>query len=535
MSVTKTLRLAKEQSEGEQRAGAMEVARATRSSRRITSSYLSDTPKSAAGQIDRLFAQYKKLAFGLPWEILDYVELLATWNPDYSQACENIKMIANSGHVLHVDASAENGKNGRKAIKSFLEDKARTIQESHGGIDGIVDKLIKQGTVYGAMCGEWVLNEELTEVIDFVDLNPKNIRYFWEEDVQRFAPYQKVTRAQAEDAEKKGQKVLNGIFVKLNELTFRYYAFDAAPESPYGTPPFLSALANIAIQRDMVHNMAQIIKKIGLLGIIDLTVERLEPLAGESDDQYASRCGAYLDAYIEVAEDMAKEGGLVHFDDVTANSWTIGGNAAGATNLHKANEEMVFSGLKSMPSVQGRSYSTTETYAGVAYDIIIRNTYKYQKAVKRMLESGYWLMCQLNGMNPEGIRIEWNENRSLDRLAEAQAEKVEIANAYILWVLGVIDQTGVAQRVGYSDVKTPMERPPDITSVRGATSSSSGSSEGSGGNTSGNQGDSGNNNGQQQNQSSAEESEDFGPAHTYVIEEDEDGFTIEFEPELVGV
>lgn len=433
----------------------------------VTSAILGPTghQPNVNNQINRLFQQYAPLAYQLPWEILDYVELLATYNPDYSQAVENIKMLANSGHELFVDAPSELRKN---RAKEYLEGQARKIQEPHGGIDGIIDKLLDQAATFGAMCGEWVLNDSLTEVIDFVDISPKKIRFFWIDEEDRFAPFQKVTGKQAEEAKKSGQEVRNNC-VRLNELTFRYYAFDAAPESPYGTPPFLAALTNIAIQRDMVHNMAQIVKKIGLLGMIDLTVERLAALPGESDAEYAARAGAYLDDYVSVAEEMVRDGGLVHFDDVTAQMVQLGGNAAGATNIHKANEEMVFSGLKSMPSVQGRSYSTTETYAGVAYDIIIRNTRKYQRAAKRMIESGYWLMVTLAGLQPDKIALSFNENRSLNRQQEAAAERVEIANGFMKWLLGIIDQTGLAQELGYSEPKTPMDAPPpELVSIASA-------------------------------------------------------------------
>lgn len=413
-------------------------------------------PNSPAGQITRLFDQYAPLAYQLPWQILDYVEILATYNPDYSQAVENIKMLANSGHVLQVQAQSDLA--ARRA-KEYLEEKARTIQEPHGGIDGIIDKLLDQAATFGAMCGEWILSEDLTEVVDFVDLSPKRIRFFWLKDEDRWAPFQKVSGLQLQEAKNRGQET-RGNCVRLNELTFRYYAFDAAPESPYGTPPFLAALANIAIQRDMVYNMAQIVQKIGLLGIIDLKIERLQPLQGESDEAYAMRAADYLSAYAEIAEATAREGGLSHFDDVELNTTQIGGNAAGATNIHKANEEMVFSGLKSMPSVQGRSYSTTETYAGVAYDIIIRNTAKYQRAAKRMIESGYWLMLTLANLPADSVTLSFNENRSLNRLQEAQAQKFEIANAFMKWLLGIINQIDVAHELGYSEPATALDAPP---------------------------------------------------------------------------
>ncbi len=433
---------------------------------RVTSSVTE--PMSMNTRITGLYNAYAPLAYNLPFEILGYIELLARYNPDYSQAVDNIKTLANSGHELVIEAGSTLQE---RKVKAFLEEKARSVQKPYGGIDGLIDKLLNQAATYGAMCGEWVLNEDLTEVVDFADLNPKAIRFFWEPDEDRFLPYQKVSGEQAKEAEKNGQKVINNC-VQLNELTFQYYAFDAAPNSPYGTPPFLAALAPLGIQRDMQHNMAQIVKKIGLLGIIDMKIQPLPKHPGETVEAYQTRAEHYLDEYGAAVEDMVKEGGIVHFDDAEIQSFNISGNAAGATNIFKQNEEQVFSGLKSMPSVQGRSYSTTETYAGVAYDIIIRNTTKYQRAAKRMIESGYWLMCQLAGMQPTKISLQFKPNKTLHRLQMAQSEKIEIMNAWWMWYLGVIDHNGFSQRLGYAQpVKEMAEAPTPPELARTASTS----------------------------------------------------------------
>ena len=412
--------------------------------------------ENAAEQVFNLFSSYAPLAYMLSWEVLDYVEILAKWNPDYSQAVQNIKTLSNSGHNLFVDHSSAN--KGEK-IKARLEEKARTIQERHGGIDGLIGKLLEQAATYGAMCGEWVPNEELDDIVEFIDVNPKTIRFFWEDS--HWAHYQKVTRAQAEEAKKNGQKVRNGDCVKLNENTFHYYAFDAAPGSPYGVPPYIAALRNIGIQSDMINNMAKIVKKIGLLGVMHMAVEPLSKNRGETDAEFATRARAFLSEYAASLEDALEGGGMVHFNDAELKLENVGGNAAGATNIFKQNEELIFSGLKSMPSVQGRSYSTTETYAGVAYDIIIRMTYTFQRAAKRMIESGYWLMATMWGETPKSIRLEFNSNKSLHRLQDAQSSILEIKFALMLWVTGVIDQIGFAQLLGYSSVKKEMLQPPD--------------------------------------------------------------------------
>ena len=431
---------------------------------------------NVSASVKGLFNSYAPLGYMLPWEVLDYVELLATYNPDYSQAVDNIKTLANSGHELFVGANSDLK---ARQIKGLLEEVARTVQNNHGGVDGVIDKLLDQAATFGAMCGEWVLSEDLTRVVEFVDISPKSIRFFWDKDKGRYTPWQKVTAAQEVEARRNGQRTMGGC-VELNELTFHYYAFDAMPESPYGTPPYLAALPNIAIQRDMIANMSQIVKKIGLLGIIDVTVQQVPPMPGESPEDYMTRAGSYLDEYAEVVEQMVRDGGMVHFDDVEIKATNLAGNAAGATNIFKQNEELIFSGLKSMPSVQGRSYSTTETYAGVAYDIIIRNTRKYQRAVKRMIESGYWLAASLAGYTPTDLTIKFNENKTLHRLQDAQSEALEIKNALTLWVLGIIDQVMMAQRLGHDAPVKPMDEPPesDIIGNAGNVAAASGSEGG---------------------------------------------------------
>lgn len=416
-----------------------------------------ESTPSAAAQVNGLFKSYAPLAYMLPWEILDYIEILATYNPDYSQAVDNIRTLANSGHELFVDSSSPRAVD---RLKDRIEEKARTIQEPHGGVDGLIDKLLDQGATFGAMCGEWIINEEMDDVVEFVDINPKTIRYSYDRTRKIWMPYQKVSSDEFAKAKERGQAVMGTDLIQLNPATFKYFAFDAAPGSPYGTPPFVAALANIAIQRDMVHNMSQIVKKIGLLGIVDITVQSLKQQPNESNEEYLTRATGFLDEYATVMEEMVRDGGIVHFDDVQVQTTALGGNAAGATNIFKQNEELIFSGLKSMPSVQGRSYSTTETYAGVAYDIIIRNTRKYQRACKRMIENGYWLMATMWGETPKKIAVSFNENKTLHRVQDAQAEALEIKNALALWATGVIDQHGYAQRLGYSSVKTEYPEPP---------------------------------------------------------------------------
>ncbi len=319
---------------------------------------------------------YRRLPYDMPWQILEYLEILSRFNPDFAQAVDNLRTLANSGHELTVT-----GPNRRAAqgLKKSLEAKARLIQSRMGGIDGIINSLLDMASVFGCCSGEWILNDEQSEVIDFSFIHPKNIRASWDAVNQRWQYWQRVPWAIYEDLQKsekynnplygtqfgQDQKTLDapGVttygFIALNPITFIYFPFDPAPASPYGTPPFVSALLNIQIQSDMQQNMVQLTKKLGLLGIVDMKIAKLDPEPDEDWATYENRLTGYLETFAEFLGEMAKDGGIVHYDDSEVGVTSAAGNAAGATAIFKQNEEQIFSGLKSMPSVQGRSYCVT--------------------------------------------------------------------------------------------------------------------------------------------------------------------------------
>ncbi len=319
---------------------------------------------------------YRRLPYDMPWQILEYLEILSRFNPDFAQAVDNLRTLANSGHELTVS-----GPNRRAAqgLKKSLEAKARLIQSRMGGIDGIINSLLDMASVFGCCSGEWILSDDQSEVIDFSFIHPKNIRASWDAVNQRWQYWQRVPWAIYEDLQKsekynnplygtqfgQDQKTLDapGVttygFIALNPITFIYFPFDPAPASPYGTPPFVSALLNIQIQSDMQQNMVQLTKKLGLLGIVDMKIAKLDPEPDEDWATYENRLTGYLETFAEFLGEMAKDGGIVHYDDSEVGVTSAAGNAAGATAIFKQNEEQIFSGLKSMPSVQGRSYCVT--------------------------------------------------------------------------------------------------------------------------------------------------------------------------------
>lgn len=382
---------------------------------------------------------YASMANTLPFELYDYVELVAMYNPDYSQAVDNIKNLANPGFKVLVNSANETK---ASTYRARLKAKQKNINARNGGFKGIVRNLLTQGAIYGAMCGEWVLDAELSDVIAFAFVNPKSIRFFWDAKEGDWHPYQKVSVVPS------GVESIGSSYVRLNTNTFYYQAIYTYNNNPYGIPPLIAALENIGIQREMINNMKSITKKLGMLGILEVIIERLPIEPDETPLDYMQRCNLFLENYQGLIQNMVNEGGVAHFDDTKVENLSIAERTQGAQEIFSLNEEQIFSGLHSLPSVQGRSYSTTETYAGVAYELLLRSVSDFTDAVGYIMEKGCWLMDRLWNIGVDSIEFEFGENKSLNRLQTAQTEAILFNLHMWMWENGLLDQTQVGQRHG---------------------------------------------------------------------------------------
>lgn len=389
----------------------------------------------------------EKLPFDMPWEVLDYVEYLSYWNADYSTAVDNVRNMAGTKFSIHV---AGVNKRNVAATLIALQDKAEMIGPRHGGgLANIADNLIVQAATYGAMAGEWILTDDLMDVRDYVLINPKTIRFFFDKREKRQVPYQKVSMFAAQAAKKRGQQTI-GNHIRLNEMTFTYAAYHNSYGGPYGVPPFLAALDPIYLQKDMLKNIKSIVRKLGLLGIVDFQITSLEQEPGESDAHYQSRVTAYLEAYVPIVQQLVNDGALVHYDDLTATTMAVSKDSSqAASSLFQDNQLLLETGLKNFNMSQNRQSSTIDTFAGLAYDLMLRSARKYQDGVASIFAHGLRLYNLLQGVTGvERTTVQFQQQRPINRLYDAMAEAAEIKNANILWINGLIDQDEAAKRCG---------------------------------------------------------------------------------------
>ncbi len=394
--------------------------------------------------IGRLAGFYDFATPDFPPEMLAVLEPLSVFNPDVSQALSIWVNLGNTGHEVAVE-----GRNP-EAVLGRLNDLAGNVYRTGGGVDGLVNHFLRQIPLMGALSAEWVIAERLTEGIADVAVVPvKQIRFRRENGA--WMPYQYTGRA------------AEGGYLALNPMSYSYSPLQTLDGRPYAIPPWLAAVKNVEMQLDGLGNIGHILKKMGLLGFLDVALDVPEQKPAESDEAYRLRLQKRLADYAKAYSANLSKGVAVHFKDQEAKHNAISpGAAAGAASIWQLNEEQICSGLDIPPSMMGRSYSTTETYAEVDFERLIAKLVNARRLIKRFLEKGYKLDLLLRGIDAN-VTVGFNQNSGFKQQEKEAAEKVRIENVIAKRNAGFIDDDEAARELGYEEAtgRLPGDVPPE--------------------------------------------------------------------------
>lgn len=365
----------------------------------------------------------------VPFELIDDIEKLVLTTPDLSQAVERTISFANTGHSVEL-VGLPNSQ--LEAATEALESFAKNAFKPAAGIDSMVDALFRQMTIRGALSAEAVPEADFSGIRKIVLVPVKQVR-FKRDDRNDYKPYQ----------------IGTGEDVDLNENQYMYIPLQRNEDSPYGIPPFVAALDTARNQKDFMDRIKEVIKKIGLLGFIHVK-KRPPANNNESPDEYKKRLKKNLDEFAKSLRTNFSSGVLASYDDVAVDHKTVTGDARGAAELFQIGEEQLASGIDMDPSLLGRNYSTTETYAGVVYESFLSKLRGRQRIVKRFLEKVYWLHLVLKGYKVNKVRVTFNPSRSLNPQTDAQAENFRLLNIQLKENAGWIDSDQAAREAGYA-------------------------------------------------------------------------------------
>jgi hypothetical protein len=157
-----------------------------------------------------------------------------------------------------------------------------------------------------------------------------------------------------------------------------------------------------------------------------------------------------------------KSGILVHFKDTEVEHTNVTGDMSGFEKIYQAIEEQTASGLDIDPALLGRTYSTTETYAGDVFAAFFSKLSNFAQPVENALKKFVSLHLRAKGYNFDRISAKWGPAASIDKRADAEAHKadVEADRARFDLVLaklqsGLISQETAARELGYESWSDP--------------------------------------------------------------------------------
>lgn len=369
-------------------------------------------------------------------EVIKLIRDLYKVNPDMSIATQDMFKLANTGHnVTFPNNSDDEAEKMRDHLKAVTTKWSRYT----AGIDGLVNKMMVQLLVGGAISVEAVPNKDLSGLATILFLKPENI-IFKREANGVYSPYQRNNNA----------FVKNGQYIKLNPETYFYAGMFNDTDEPYGIPPFMAALDSLKGQHDMKINFKHIMEICGMVGFLEAKMAKSDQRPNESINAYEARLNRELIRLKKNLKEGMKDGivtGYIDDHEFKLNSTTKElGNIEIPWSM---NQQSVANGLGVNGSIIGLGNISGDGASGTMLSKMISQLKNLQMIAGFVLEKIYSLELLLAGFNNKGIRITWGTSTISDEVKVQQGLQYKIQNLDLLYKAGIISQDQYAWEMGY--------------------------------------------------------------------------------------
>lgn len=417
-----------------------------------------------------LWQVFKELSMVNPtWniELLGTLNHLYVWNADFAKAVFNIQMLSNTMHRIEFSSDVSDLK-GRKARKHLEKAKERWYK---GGVKGdgsetmLTNDLLAQVAINGCLSAERVIKSDLSGIHEVVLVAPKNVRFLYSAEEGCYLPYQNISNYQG--SKKVGQATLG--MNELNTLTYTYRALTRIDESPYPVPPMLAALGDLVVDKDIADNLKHVARKLGVLGFLTVLFKKPTPMPTESmttgagQQAYTNRLNNHLKVQSPQITKGFREGVVMGYDDTAFNMVNTTSDGTGATAILDSNDKRKFSGFKQDGMFFGRHENVSEAIGRIVYSFHTAMFETYQTIVAEFYAENYRIECALQGMifDKGDIKVKFEKPNVTDKLKDAQAKQLEIANAIAMYQAGIYSQQQTARVLGVdeADQDKPRELP----------------------------------------------------------------------------
>ncbi len=378
-------------------------------------------------------------------DLIPIVRDLYKVNADMSITLQDMFKLSNTGHSVSFPHNTDKESN---AMELHLKEATKTWTNYTAGIDGLINKFIMQCLVGGAISIEGVPKSDLSGISTIVFVNPEDVVFKRERD-GKYHPYQ-INRTFFKKNEQ---------YIKLNLSTYKYVGMYNDTDEPYGIPPFIAALESLATQRDMKINFKQIMDLAGLLGFLEVLVEKPTKSGSENLSFYEKRLERHLMKVKRNLHNGIKDGLVVGYKE--DHEFKMNSTTKDLSNLDKVwnmNQQSVANGLGGSGSLIGVQNAKTEGGAGILLSKMISQLKNIQTLVISVLEFLYILELRLAGFNCKGVNIKFNTSTISDEVKVQQGREYKIRNLKALWLQGIISQEDYALEMGYQKPDQPGPR-----------------------------------------------------------------------------
>ena len=379
-------------------------------------------------------------------EVIPLIRDLYKLNPDVGVALQDMFKLANTGHTVTFPYNEDDEVT---EMKQHIDSVSNNWTNYTAGINGLVNKLIVQCLVSGAIAIEAVPNKDLTGISTIVFLNPEDI-LFERSNEGKYQPYQII----------KNNALLNKDIIKLNNETFFYVSMYNDTDEPYGIPPFMTALEPLDNQAIQKKNFKTIMNNAGMLGFLEALMTKPNKLASESDKSYASRLNLTLSKFKTAIMDGMSDGVVVGYED--DHKFNLNSTTKDLANMNKPwemNQQSVANGLGVSSNLIGISTSNTEGGAGIMLSKMISQLRVVQMTIAYVLVKIYSLEMRLAGFNNKGCKVLFGTSTISDELKVQQGVEIKLRNLTTLYQQGIISQKDYAREAGYDE---PAEAEPRL-------------------------------------------------------------------------
>lgn len=261
----------------------------------------------------------------------------------------------------------------------------------------------------------------------------------------------------------------SGMHIATNPETFSYTPLKSFEDNPYGIPVFLAAIEDLETHREMIKSFNTIIKKIGMMGFLQVMVSKLQRGKNETDESYYQRTENYLNQLapqIEKGYNNSMIIGIKDTHEFEFNASSI--NFTGAKEALSIVHQMLWNGLNTDGVFMNDNQNVTETFARVLLQILVNNVSGFQRAVATSIEKAFMLHCKLKGLPLDFTKVVFEKPLIGDAYKEEQTFGLKIKNALSLVNAGIITNDQAAEYLGYEEatgtpqnLKEPNANPAD--------------------------------------------------------------------------